>query len=71
MKPFSLLSHAGWLALLVLFACLAYFALIAIVPGWLAGTVAGWPRSILLALLLFVLFFAITLLYIRAADRQP
>jgi uncharacterized membrane protein (DUF485 family) len=40
-------------------------------PAWMAGTLAGWPRSILLALLLFALFFAITLLHIRAADRKP
>jgi uncharacterized membrane protein (DUF485 family) len=71
MKPFDSLSHAGWLALLVLAACLGYFVLIACAPGWLASTLAGWPWSILLALLLFVLFFAITLLHIRAADRKP
>lgn len=70
MKPFASLSRASWLALLVLAACLGYFVLIAGAPGWLAGTLAGWPRSILLALLLFILFFAITLLHIHAADRK-
>lgn len=71
MKPFTSLSRTGSLALLVLTACLGYFALIAGAPAWMAGTLAGWPRSILLALLLFALFFAVTWLHIRATDRKP
>ncbi|MBV8681073.1 MAG: DUF485 domain-containing protein [Aquitalea sp.] len=67
----SPLSRTGWLAILLLACCLGYFGLIASAPGLLAGTLAGWPRSILLALLLFGLFFAITLLHIRMQDRKP
>lgn len=66
----SSLSRSSWLALLVLASCLGYFGLIAAAPGLLAGTLAGWPRSILLALLMFLLFFAITLLHIRIQDRR-
>ncbi len=71
MKPFLRISHSAWLSLLVLGSCLGYFLLIAMAPAWLALTLAGWPCSILLALLLFVLFFLITLLHIRAAERKP
>lgn len=67
----SPLSRTGWLALLVLASCLGYFGLIAAAPTLLQGNVAGWPRSIVLALLLFLLFFAITLWHIRAQDRKP
>lgn len=58
------------LAWLVLLACLGYFGLIAAAPALLQGSVAGWPLSILLALLLFLLFFAVTLWHIRAQDRK-
>jgi len=71
MKPFPLISRSAWLSLLVLGSCLGYFLLIAMAPAWLALTLAGWPCSILLALLLFALFFLITLLHIRAAERKP
>ncbi|MBA4708102.1 DUF485 domain-containing protein [Aquitalea aquatica] len=64
------LSSTAILAGLVLLACLGYFGLIATAPPLLQGSVAGWPRSILLALLLFLLFFAVTLWHIRAQDRK-
>lgn len=70
MKPFTLITPTAWLSLLVLGSCLGYFLLIAAAPAWLATTLAGWPCSILLALLLFVLFFCITLLHIHAAERK-
>ncbi|WP_233170365.1 DUF485 domain-containing protein [Aquitalea sp. ASV15] len=59
------------LAWLVLLACLGYFGLIAAAPALLQGDIGGWPRAILLALLLFLLFFAVTLWHIRASDRKP
>jgi|GEM_PF-6024799 len=65
------LFSAHWLALLVLAACLGYFGLLAGAPRLLQGDIGGWPCSIVLALLLFVLFFAITLLHIRAENRKP
>ncbi|RMC94382.1 DUF485 domain-containing protein [Aquitalea palustris] len=64
------LSSTAILAGLVLLACLGYFGLIATAPPLLQDSVAGWPRSILLALLLFLLFFAVTLWHIRAQDRK-
>jgi membrane protein DedA with SNARE-associated domain len=64
-------SSTTVLAWLVLLACLGYFGLIAAAPAVLHGDIAGWPRSILLALLLFLLFFAVTLWHIRTQDREP
>jgi hypothetical protein len=55
---------------MILLCCLGYFLLIACTPDLLVGSVAGWPRSILLALLLFALFLAITLWQVWFSDRK-
>lgn len=55
---------------LLLLPVTAYYLLIAFAPGALAGTLAGVPRSLLLATGLIWLGFLVTLLYVRAANRN-
>ncbi|NWK78216.1 hypothetical protein [Aquitalea sp. LB_tupeE] len=66
----SCIHSPGSLAVLILLCCLGYFLLIACAPGLLVGSIAGWPRSIFLALLLFALFLAITLWQAWIKDRK-
>lgn len=66
----SCILRPGSLAVLILLCCLGYFLLIACAPALLVGSVAGWPRSILLALLLFALFLAITVWQVGVSERK-
>lgn len=61
---------APLLAALVGVCCAAYYAVVAFAPGRLAGRVAGIPVSVLLAVALFMVFFAVTLLYTWAAPAE-
>ncbi|MDN0074843.1 DUF485 domain-containing protein [Crenobacter sp. SG2303] len=55
--------------LILLLALVAgYYGVVAFAPSLLAGSLSGWPVSIVVALALFALGFAITVLYARAAD---
>jgi len=57
--------------LIVLLAAVAgFYGVVAFAPGLLAGSVAGWPLSILVVLTLFALGFAITVLYARSASTR-
>jgi len=57
--------------LILLLALVAgFYGVVAFAPGLLAGSVAGWPLSILVVLALFALGFAITVLYARAAAAR-
>jgi uncharacterized membrane protein (DUF485 family) len=57
------------LLVLVLPVC-AYYLIIAFSPGMLAGSCAGVPLSIALALGLIWLGFLITLLYVWSGNRH-
>lgn len=52
------------LTVILLLPVVLYYLLVALAPHWLQGDVAGWPRSIVLGLLLFVHFVAVTLRYV-------
>lgn len=58
------------LAALTLAACLGYFLVLALRPGWLSGCVAGLPLSILLALAVILLLCLVSTLYSRVGDEE-
>jgi len=55
------------LAALIGISCAAFYIVVAFAPNWLAGQIAGIPLSVLIAVALFLLFFAVTLLYTLSA----
>lgn len=54
---------APLLAFLIGLSCAGYYGVVAFAPNLLSGQIVGIPVSILVALALFLLFFAVTLLY--------
>jgi len=60
------------LACLVGLSSAAYYGVVAFAPGLLSGRIAGIPISIAVALGLFLLFFAVTVLYsLAGSDDVP
>jgi len=63
---------APLLACLVGLCCAGYYGVIAFAPGLLSGRIGGIPLSIAVALALFLLFFAVTLLYtVTGTAEEP